>query len=206
MGNSSVPNSNLVPTKALSVGTDSRSRVRSRVYKQNKTKRSRNNQIPTQGAGISHATSASGRRARPLAARAVLVLVRPHLTASDALANSQLENGYAEFKGGADVCTTLSLMPIRDPERRRIADRDRKRRSRLAAGRAKMDTAKVDGVLPDPPGEDELLKLAGVLARNGSITATKLLLARHDQQQAGMPVSGSVIADLAARRSRRINT
>lgn len=96
------------------------------------------------------------------------------------------------------------MMPIRDLEHRRAADRDRKRRQRIAERRAKMIAAIEAGDADEPPGRDELLRLLGVRARAGSVVAIRMLLERIERQRdAGPPASGSVIADLMARRAKR---
>jgi hypothetical protein len=91
-------------------------------------------------------------------------------------------------------------VPYADPEKRRAIKREsaRQRRERQRPG--------ADGrVLSDPPGEEELLRILGELARGGSVAAARLLLERLDRR--GAPEqdegAGSVIADLARRRAAR---
>jgi hypothetical protein len=86
-------------------------------------------------------------------------------------------------------------MPYKDPERRRQADRDRKRRKRSLVA-----VSDLEGALPDPPSRDELLRILGVMARNGQVTAIRLLLdeLRRDENT---DEPGGVIDELARKRS-----
>jgi hypothetical protein len=90
-------------------------------------------------------------------------------------------------------------MPYADPEKRRAVKREsaRRRRHRFATDDPRT--------LPEPPDEDELVRIAGQLARSGSVQAVRLLLERLDRQ-AGSDADArgpSVIAQLAKRRAER---
>jgi hypothetical protein len=78
-------------------------------------------------------------------------------------------------------------MPYKDPEKQKAAERASKRRRRQAKGAAGVEKAKAEAdlpkVLPDVPGQDELLRLLGVQARLGSVMAAKLLLDRIDKDK-----------------------
>jgi len=96
-------------------------------------------------------------------------------------------------------------VPYADPEKRRQVKRESARRrrqlERLATGEARPLP---DATLPDPPGEEELLRILGEIARSGSVAAARLLLERLDRNNAASrpdESSGSVIADLAKRRA-----
>jgi hypothetical protein len=91
-------------------------------------------------------------------------------------------------------------MPYADPEKRKTVKREsaRRRRHRFATDDPRE--------LPAPPDEDELLRIAGQLARSGSVQAVRLLLERLDRQAVPDDAAArgsSVIADLAKRRAER---
>jgi hypothetical protein len=91
-------------------------------------------------------------------------------------------------------------MPIRDPDKRREADRARKRRAR-----APVAVAALKPPLPAPPNRDELLRILGVCARAGHVPAIRLLLDEYRRDEAGRkPGAGlSAIDALAAKRAAR---
>jgi hypothetical protein len=91
-------------------------------------------------------------------------------------------------------------MPYADPEKRRAVKRESERRRRERERPVKDGRA-----LRDPPGEEELLRILGEMARSGSVAAARLLLERLDRKAAPEPDEGadSVIADLAKRRAAR---
>lgn len=80
-------------------------------------------------------------------------------------------------------------MPYKDPDKQRQAARESARRRRAAKRKGKVAQviaerdADVPKVLPEPPDEDELVRLLGVQARLGHVQAAKLLLDRIERNK-----------------------
>lgn len=94
-------------------------------------------------------------------------------------------------------------MPYKDPDKQRAAERESKRRSRAGSLAKLAEEVAEIADLPEPPTRDELLKLLGVLARDGQVTAIKTLLEeqRRDASDGNeAPLAG--VDELAARRAR----
>jgi hypothetical protein len=89
-------------------------------------------------------------------------------------------------------------MPYADPERRREADRDRKRRARTLVA-----VSELEAELPDPPTRDDLLRVLGVLARRGHVTATRILLEEYRRDGQQPERDGGFFDELDAIRARK---
>lgn len=90
-------------------------------------------------------------------------------------------------------------MPYKDPARQRAAQRASKQRRRAVAVGEARDGA---GALPEPPDRDEVLRLLGVAARSGSVTAMKALLDEYRRDGDDTETKPtSVIDELAQRRT-----
>jgi hypothetical protein len=89
-------------------------------------------------------------------------------------------------------------VPIADPDKRRAADRDRKRTHR-AAGKLELIRALEEA--PEPPDRETLLRILGVRAREGHVPSIRLLLAEYRRDARGGEGTGSVIDVLAKRRA-----
>lgn len=98
-------------------------------------------------------------------------------------------------------------MPYKDQGKQRRANRDAMRRRRARDRAEQMRSAMVvlpsgELGLPDAPGEDELVRLLGMAARAGNVTAIRLLLTRLDLEHPEQ-TQPSLISSLAQRRAQR---
>ncbi len=100
--------------------------------------------------------------------------------------------------------TGVVPLPYSDPAKQRAAKRASAKRARLER-RATLDrlSEDVDG-LPDPPSREFLLRALGVQAREGNVSAIRLLLEEHrrDAEREAPPVDA--LDDLLERRRRRL--
>ena len=89
-------------------------------------------------------------------------------------------------------------VPLADPEKRRAADRERKRTHRAAAKSALVRAIEEASA---PPDRDTLLKVVGARARERHVPSIRLLLAEYRRDAAGGEGTGSVIDEPAKRRA-----
>lgn len=98
-------------------------------------------------------------------------------------------------------------MPYKDPEKRKAVQREsqRRRRERLAKA-ATLGAESPAGVLPDPPDRETVLKLLGMQARAGHVTAMKTLLEEYRRVDDSSTIAADPLCsfdELAERRSSR---
>jgi hypothetical protein len=71
-------------------------------------------------------------------------------------------------------------MPIKDPDKRRAAQREAMRRKRQGGTVADIaERLKDNPDLPNPPSRDQILRVLGVQAMNGQVTAARILLEEY---------------------------
>ena len=92
-------------------------------------------------------------------------------------------------------------MPYEDPDQQREAARESARRRRQGGTiDALAERVKDAAGLPDPPSREALLRVLGVLAMSGSVTAIRMLLEEY-RRVPNTRDSLAVVDDLAARRA-----
>lgn len=95
-------------------------------------------------------------------------------------------------------------MPHTDPDKHRKASREGMRRMRAGTLAKLMEEVQDAADLPEPPSRDDLLKLLGVLARDGQVTAIKTLLEEQRRDADSDETEAAPLAavdELAARRA-----
>jgi hypothetical protein len=97
-------------------------------------------------------------------------------------------------------------MPHKDPDKHRQASREAMRRKRQGGSVEQIaETLKNRSDLPEPPSREDILKVLGVQAMNGHVTAARTLLEEYRRDGDNVTSDKSTLAvvhDIAARRTK----
>jgi hypothetical protein len=88
-------------------------------------------------------------------------------------------------------------------EKRKAQNREAQRRLRSKRRAEVIEAVKQAGGLPERPDRETLLRLLGIQARNGHVTAIRLLLEEYRRDGDQTDEAFSVLDELAARRAPR---